>query len=103
MNNLSPAATNARPPEQFVVDLQLLALLHRLIEETKTTITQSRAAIAWSRDAIAMLDRLQGYQISNLDTADPTACKMVERHLTDGAARRLIAEMKGNGSDVWLS
>jgi hypothetical protein len=46
-------------------DLACLAILRLLIEETRTMIAQSRASIDWSRDAIAMLDRLQRNQISN--------------------------------------
>ena len=60
MNDLSAALSNVRPREPFVADQQLLALLRRLIQETKAATTQSRARIALSRDAIAMLDQLQG-------------------------------------------
>jgi hypothetical protein len=46
-------------------DQECLALLKRLIAETQRTIAQSRAAIDWSREAIALLVRLQGPQVPN--------------------------------------
>jgi hypothetical protein len=39
-------------------DQECLALLRQLLRENKTTIAQSQAAIVWTRDAIALLDRL---------------------------------------------
>ena len=40
-------------------DVECLALLRRQTEETKTAIARSRALVKGSRDAIAVLDRLQ--------------------------------------------
>jgi len=49
----------------YVEDRAYLALLRRLLEETGLMIKQSLAAIEWSREAIAQLDRLQPPQNSN--------------------------------------
>jgi hypothetical protein len=46
-------------------DQECLALLRQAIEETRTTIAQSRVVIRSSLDAITLLVRLQGPQISN--------------------------------------
>jgi hypothetical protein len=43
-------------------DHDYLSLLREMVRETKATIAQSRASIDWTRDAIALLDRLSAKQ-----------------------------------------
>ena len=46
-------------------DQQPLTLLRRLVIEIEDTIAQSRAVILSTRDAIELLERLEGRQFSN--------------------------------------
>jgi hypothetical protein len=46
-------------------DPQALTLLRRLVIEIEDSIVQSREVILSTRDAIALLERLEGRQFSN--------------------------------------
>ena len=46
-------------------DQQPLTLLRRLVVEIEDSIAQSRAVILSTRDAIELLERLEGRQFSN--------------------------------------
>jgi hypothetical protein len=48
-----------------VEDQQPLTLLRRLVVEIEDSIAQSRAVILSTRDAIELLERLEGRQFSN--------------------------------------
>jgi hypothetical protein len=56
------ASSNARLHERAIEDQQPLALLRRLAIEIEDSIVQSRAVILSTRDAIEILERLQGRQ-----------------------------------------
>jgi hypothetical protein len=53
------------PRTRPVEDQQPLTLLRRLIIEIEDSIAQSREVILSTRDAIELLERLQGRQFSN--------------------------------------
>jgi hypothetical protein len=59
------SASNPRGQRAPVVDEQPLTLLRRLIIEIEDSISQSREVILSTRDAIELLERLQGRQFSN--------------------------------------
>jgi hypothetical protein len=59
------SASNPRGQRSPVVDEQPLTLLRRLIIEIEDSISQSREVILSTRDAIELLERLQGRQFSN--------------------------------------
>ena len=46
--------------------LDRLAFLKRSIEESQFSIERSQAAIAWSRNAIALLNRLQEREVQRM-------------------------------------
>jgi hypothetical protein len=48
-----------------IADRQPLTLLRRLVVEIEDSIAQSRAVILSTRDAIELLERLEGGQFSN--------------------------------------
>jgi hypothetical protein len=48
-----------------IADRQPLTLLRRLVVEIEDSIAQSRAVILSTRDAIELLERLEGRQFSN--------------------------------------
>jgi hypothetical protein len=56
------ASSNARSHERAIADPQPLTLLRRLAIEIEDSIIQSRAVILSTRDAIEILERLQGRQ-----------------------------------------
>ena len=62
-------AHSANPDSRFyglpVEDQQPLTLLRRLVIEIEDSIAQSRAVILSTRDAIELLERLDGRQYSN--------------------------------------
>jgi hypothetical protein len=59
------ASAHPRFHEWPVEDHQPPALLRRLAVEIEDSITQSRAVILSTRDAIELLERLEGRQFSN--------------------------------------
>jgi hypothetical protein len=59
------ARANPRGQRSPVVDERPLTLLRRLIIEIEDSISQSREVILSTRDAIELLERLQGRQFSN--------------------------------------
>jgi hypothetical protein len=59
------ASANPRTQRLPVEDRQPLTLLRRLIIEIEDSISQSREVILSTRDAIELLERLQGRQFSN--------------------------------------
>jgi hypothetical protein len=59
------AHSHPRFHEWAVEDQQPLALLRRLAIEIEDSIAQSRAVILSTRDAIELLERLEGRQFSN--------------------------------------
>jgi hypothetical protein len=59
------ASANPGGQRSPVVDEQPLTLLRRLIIEIEDSIAQSREVILSTRDAIELLERLQGRQFSN--------------------------------------
>jgi hypothetical protein len=65
MANGRSASSSARFYGRPVEDEQPLTLLRRLITEIEDSINQSRAVILSTRDAIEILERLQGRQLSN--------------------------------------
>ena len=56
------ASSNARFHARAIEDQQPLTLLRRLAIEIEDSIVQSRAVILSTRDAIEILERLQGRQ-----------------------------------------
>jgi hypothetical protein len=65
MASARPLGSLAAIRECPVQDQQPLTLLRRLIIEIEDSIAQSREVILSTRDAIELLDRLQGRQFSN--------------------------------------
>jgi hypothetical protein len=65
MAKILSASCNPRIHRSPVVDEQPLTLLRRLIIEIEDSIAQSREVILSTRDAIELLERLQGRQFSN--------------------------------------
>ena len=65
MAKILSASCNPRTHRSPVVDEQPLTLLRRLIIEIEDSIAQSREVILSTRDAIELLERLQGRQFSN--------------------------------------
>jgi hypothetical protein len=65
MAKILSASCNPRGHRSPVVDEQPLTLLRRLIIEIEDSIAQSREVILSTRDAIELLERLQGRQFSN--------------------------------------
>jgi hypothetical protein len=65
MTKILSASCNPRGHRSPVVDEQPLTLLRRLIIEIEDSIAQSREVILSTRDAIELLERLQGRQFSN--------------------------------------
>ncbi len=59
------ANSNPRFYGLSVDDHQPLNLLRRLVIEIEDSIAQSRAVILSTRDAIELLERLEGRQLSN--------------------------------------
>jgi hypothetical protein len=59
------ASSYPRFHEWPVEDQQPLTLLRRLVIEIEDSIAQSRAVILSTRDAIELLERLEGRQFSN--------------------------------------
>ena len=69
--NVSGSAADDKrclPPLQAIHDLVMLAYMRRGIAEIQAAINQSRQAIVTTRGAIAFLDRLQAFRISNGNT-----------------------------------
>jgi hypothetical protein len=64
MAKVRPAGSHADFREWPVKDQQPLTLLRRLIIEIEDSIAQSREVILSTRDAIELLERLQGRQFS---------------------------------------
>jgi hypothetical protein len=64
MTKILSATPNPRAYRSPVVDEQPLALLRRLIIDIADSIAQSRELILSTRDAIELLERLQGRQSS---------------------------------------
>ncbi len=59
-------SASSQPPHGWSAgDPQQLTLLRRLIVEIEDSITQSREVILSTRDAIELLERLQGRQFSD--------------------------------------
>jgi hypothetical protein len=60
-------SANSHPRFQAwpLADQQPLTLLRRLVVEIEDSIAQSRAVILSTRDAIELLERLEGRQVSN--------------------------------------
>jgi hypothetical protein len=65
MANARSASSHAGFRELTAQDQQPLTLLRRLIIEIEDSIAQSREIILSTRDAIELLERLQGRQFSN--------------------------------------
>ena len=65
MANARSASSHADFRELTAQDQQPLTLLRRLIIEMDDFIAQSREIILSTRDAIELLERLQGRQLSN--------------------------------------
>ena len=65
MANARSARSHADFRESTAQDQQPLTLLRRLIIEMDDSIAQSREIILSTRDAIELLERLQGRQLSN--------------------------------------
>jgi hypothetical protein len=59
------ASSSARFYGWSAQDQQPLTLLRRLVIEIEDSIAQSRAVILSTRDAIELLERLEGRQFSN--------------------------------------
>jgi hypothetical protein len=59
------ASSDRRFHEWPIEDRQPLTLLRRLVIEIEDSIAQSRAVILSTRDAIELLERLEGRQFSN--------------------------------------
>ena len=59
------ASSSARFYGWSAQDQQPLTLLRRLVIEIEDSIAQSRAVILSTRDAIELLERLEGRQLSN--------------------------------------
>jgi hypothetical protein len=59
------ASSHPRFHEWPVEDQHPLALLRRLLFETEESIRRSRVVIQSTRDAIELLERLEGRQFSN--------------------------------------
>jgi hypothetical protein len=59
------ASSHPRFHEWPVEDQRPLTLLRRLVIEIEDSIAQSRAVILSTRDAIELLERLEGRQFSN--------------------------------------
>ena len=65
MANARSASSHAGFRELTAQDREPLTLLRRLIIEIDDSINQSREVILSTRDAIELLDRLQGRQFSH--------------------------------------
>jgi hypothetical protein len=65
MTKILSASSNPRIHRLPVEDQQPLTLLRRLIIEIEDSISQSREVILSTRDAIELLERLQGRQFSS--------------------------------------
>ena len=65
MTEARSASSSARFYGWPAQDQQPLTLLRRLVIEIEDSIAQSRAVILSTRDAIELLERLEGRQFSN--------------------------------------
>jgi hypothetical protein len=65
MTKVQLASSGSRPRRLAVDDQRALTLLRRLVVEVEDSIAQSREVILSTRDAIELLERLEGRQFSS--------------------------------------
>ena len=65
LDTLSVGALIGAVESVSIPDLDLLSRMRSAISESRAAVEQSREAILLARDGIALLDRLQGHQISD--------------------------------------